>query len=82
MPPAKIKEYSCYAPGSLVACDKDLYSSSPIDGDAGDEPGRVSRGTVGIIMNGPKPGYEHHYQVQFLKNITWWVLANEIRPYI
>ena len=82
MMPVEISESSCFAPGSLVTCDKDLYSSTPIDGDGSDDPSRVPRGTVGIIMNGPRPGHEHYYKVQFLKNVTWWVLPSEIRPYI
>ena len=81
--PTKTKEYSLYAPGKLVTCLKDIYSSSPIDGDANSE-NRITLGTVGIIINGPQPeaGYKDHYQVQFVGNILWWVLPNEIEPYL
>ena len=49
--PTKTHEYSLYTPGRLVMSRKDLYSSSPIDGDNGnDEPGRVPLGTVGMIL--------------------------------
>ena len=78
--PTPLKEYSLFAPGRLVQCIGDIYSSSPIDGDADNN--RIDGGTIGIIVSGPKPGYEEHYQVQFLKNILWWVRHDEIEPYL
>ena len=78
-----MKEYSCYFPGALVEAEKDLYSSIPIDG-AADLHNSVRKGTVGVILREPDPtlGYRDHYQVQFLSNILWWVLPDEISPYI
>ena len=77
--PTETREYSLFSPGSLVKCSQDLYSAAPIDGDNLDN--RVAGGTVGVIISGPKPGYEEHYQVQFLRNVVWWVRGHEIHPY-
>ena len=69
-------------PGCLVKSVGDLLSSTPIDGDGGDEePGRVAAYTVGIILAGPNPERQKQYHVQFLNNIVWWVNAREIEPY-
>ena len=78
--PTKTKEYSLYAPGRLVKCRADIYSSSPIDGD--NYANHIPGGTVGLIICGPQPGYENHYQVQFLKNVLWWVNGSEIEPHL
>ena len=80
--PTKTKEYSLYAPGRLVKNIADIYSSSPIDGGEFYD-NRVARGTVGVILSGPKPtqGYKDHCQVQFLNNIVWWVRFEEIEPF-
>ena len=81
--PTKIEEYSLYAPGRLVMSRKDLYSSTSVDGDNGnDEPSRVATGTVGMIIQGPNTERQAQYQVQFVKNIVWWVNTAEIEPYI
>ena len=81
--PTKTKEYSLYEPGRLVTSRLDLYSAAPIDGDAGeDNPNRIPYGTVGVILKAPTEEREHQYQVQFLNNITWWVNAGEIEPYL
>ena len=61
-------------------CSKDLYSSAPIDGDGGNETG-ISHGTVGMILQRPNSERSAQYQVQFLKNIVWWVNAAEIEPF-
>jgi|TARA_B100001778_G_C18292513_1_gene495972 hypothetical protein len=81
--PTKTKEYSLYDPGCLVVCKTDIYSSVAIDGDGGGT-NRVQAGTVGLIISGPQPakGYREHFYVQFLKDIKWWVRADEIEPYI
>jgi len=80
--PTRVKESSLFAPGKLVQCVSDIYSSPPIDGDA--DTTRITGGTVGVIISGPQPdvGYPEHYKVQFLKNIIWWVRHNEIEPYL
>ena len=82
--PIKINESSCYYPGALVEADKDLYSSVPIDGPGGDDDKSIRKGTVGIIMSNPSAalGYKDHYQVQFLSNILWWVIPEEISPFV
>ena len=67
--PTKTKEYSLYDPGSLVVCRTDVYSSSPIDGDAGNK-------------NMIPAGFRNHFQVQFLGKILWWVRPDEIEPYV
>jgi len=77
--PTQTKEYSLYAPGSLIQCRANIYSSTPIDGD--EDNNRIAGGTVGLILHGPQPGYENHCQVQFLNNILWWVRFEEIEPY-
>jgi len=79
--PTKTKEYSVFAPGNLVTCAKDLYSSTPIGGSGGSE-NQVVYGTVGLIICGPNSERRAQYQVQFLNNVTWWVNHNEIEPYI
>tara|TARA_R110000744_G_scaffold256801_1_gene372317 strand:- start:231 stop:479 length:249 start_codon:yes stop_codon:yes gene_type:complete len=81
--PTRATEYSLYTPGKLVTSRTDLHSSSPIDGDAGeDNPNHVRCGTMGIILKAPTPERKAQYQVQFLKNIIWWVNASEIEPYL
>lgn len=79
--PTKTKEYSLFAPGSLVRCRGDIYSAAPIDGT---DCNQINAGTVGVIISGPNPkqGYKDHYQVNFLHNIIWWVGSHEIEPYI
>ena len=69
--------------GCLVVARQDIYSSVAIDGDDGSS-NRVQAGTVGLIVSGPNPslGYKEHFYVQFLKDIKWWVRADEIEPYI
>ena len=47
--PTKTREYLLFAPGNLVVCRTDVYSSTPIDGDAGDT-NMIKAGTVGLIM--------------------------------
>lgn len=79
--PTRATEYSLYTPGRLVTSTKDIYNSSPIDGDAGND-SFVARGTVGMIMQGPTDERRKQYLIQFLKNIVWWVNASEIEPYI
>jgi len=76
--PIRTKEYSLFTPGKLVASRADIYSSTPIDGDEASN--RIDGGTVGLIISGPQPGFEDHFQVQFLHNILWWVRHNEIEP--
>jgi hypothetical protein len=81
--PTKISESSLFSRGKLVQSCQDLYSTSPIDGDGGDdERGIVRCGTVGIILDGPTPERQRQYEVQFLKNIVWWVNASEIEPFL
>lgn len=77
-------ESSCYYVGALVEAETDLYTSIPVDGSDGTDNQTVRKGTVGVIMRQPDPnlGYKDHYQVQFLSNRTWWVLPNEISPYV
>jgi len=80
--PVKIKERSLMTPGCLVKSVGDLFSSSGIDGDAGDDdPRRVAAFTVGIILAGPSRERKKQYHVQFLNNVVWWVNAREIEPY-
>ena len=81
MPTIKTREYSLFEPGCLVMCAKDLYSSSPIDGDGGNE-NRIPHGTVGMILRGPSEERSAQYQVQFLKDIVWWVNSAEIEPWL
>ena len=77
--PTKTEEYSLYSPGNLIKNVADIYSSVPIDGDAGGN--RIDAGTIGIILSGPAPGYSGHCQVQFLRNVVWWVRFEEIEPF-
>tara|TARA_R110000796_G_scaffold51304_7_gene120944 strand:+ start:363 stop:617 length:255 start_codon:yes stop_codon:yes gene_type:complete len=79
--PIRTREYSLYEPGRLIMCSRDLYSSTPIDGDHGLE-NNIPHGTVGIILAKPKKSNGSHYHVQFVGGIKWYVLANEIEPYI
>jgi len=79
--PTRATEYSLYTPGRLVMNTKDIYNSSPIDGDAGND-SFVACGTVGMIIQGPTDERRRQYLIQFLKNIVWWVNATEIEPYI
>lgn len=62
-------------------CTKDIYSSTPIDGDGGKE-NAIPHGTVGLILCGPVTERPGQYQVQFLKNIVWWVNGTEIEPFL
>ena len=72
--PTKVREYSMYAPGSLVRSTQAIYSTDPT--------GRIPLGTVGTILRGPEQGYENHCQVQFVSlHDPWWVNYNEIEPY-
>ena len=73
--PTKTKEYSLYAPGNLVVCRQALYSSE-------EKNMRIEAGSVGLILTGPNTSYTHHFQVQFVNNVTWWVHHNEIEPYL
>ena len=79
--PTQTKEYSLYAPGKLVKSLTNIYSSQPIAAEIFID--HIKAGTVGMILSGPKPnqGFSEHYQVQFLKNVVWWVRHNEIEPY-
>ena len=78
--PTQIKEYSLFSPGRLVKNIAHIYSSVPIDGDAGGN--RIDAGTIGVIISGPQVGYPDHCQVQFLNNVLWWVGFHEIEPHI
>jgi len=78
--PTKATESSCYYPGALVEAAANIYSSVPIDGDEDNQ--TITQGTVGVIVSGPDGNHRHHYQVQFLRNILWWVLPAEISPYV
>jgi hypothetical protein len=82
--PIKMSESSCYYPGALVEAEKDLYSSNQADGMGSTDNHSVRKGTVGVILKGPdlELGYRDHYQVQFLSNRLWWVLPDEISPYV
>ena len=71
--PTKVKEYSLFSPGRLVRAATDIYSS-------GEEPYLVELGSVGIILSGPTTERQHHYLVQFIKNVEWWVNGKEIEP--
>ena len=79
--PTRETEPSLYTTGKLVTNTKDIYNSSPIDGDAGID-SFVACGTVGMIMQGPTEERQGQYLVQFLKNVVWWMNAAEIEPYI
>jgi|TARA_R110000823_G_C15855171_1_gene492614 hypothetical protein len=79
--PTRATEYSLYTPGKLITSTKDIYNSSPIDGDAGND-SFVACGTVGMIVQGPTEERRKQYLVQFVRNIVWWVNASEIEPYI
>jgi|7_EtaG_2_1085326.scaffolds.fasta_scaffold50491_4 hypothetical protein len=79
--PIKVKETNLFANGQLVASTTDIYSAPGIDGDEGR---RIAGGTVGLILSGPRPdmGFPSHYQVQFMENVVWWVMAGEIEPHL
>ncbi len=81
--PTKTKEYSLYDPGNLVVCRTDVYSSVPIDGNAG-APNMIPAGTVGLVVarGDDTAGFKDHFQVQFLGDIMWWVRPDEIEPYV
>ena len=71
--PTKTKEYSLYAPGSLVMSAKDIYSADPH--------WLILSGTAGIVVSGPQEGYAHHCQVHFVSLAEpWWVSFSEIEP--
>ena len=83
--PTRTREYSLLSPGSLVVAARDIYTaagSATLPEYNIPPENRITQGTAGIIICGPKKGYRHHYQVQFMKNVLWWVEANEIRPYM
>lgn len=79
--PTKVREYSLFEPGCLVMCAEDLHSSSHID-TGGVNESRIPHGTVGMILCGPNSERSGQYQVQFLKNIVWWVNRAEIEPFL
>ena len=81
--PTKTREYLLFAPGNLVVCRTDVYSSTPIDGDAGNT-NMIKAGTVGLIMErgDDKSGFKDHLRVQFLGKVLWWVRPDEVEPYV
>ncbi len=71
--PTKVEEYSMYAPGRLVQCRAAIYSTDPT--------GKINGGTVGLVLERDRVK-SRRLLVQFVNNITWWVNAGEIEPYI
>jgi hypothetical protein len=71
--PTKIEEYSMYAPGKLVQCRADIYSTDPN--------GKINGGSVGLVLERDRVK-SGRLLVQFVNNITWWVNTSEIEPYI
>lgn len=76
VPSNNISEKSLFANGALVKTSCRIYSM----GEAVD-PSSLDEHTSGIILQGPNSSYPHHYQVQFVGNVIWWVAGNEIEPY-
>lgn len=73
--PTKTTESFLFSPGKLVETATAIYSTDPHY--------RLAEGTVGIIIQGPRPGYREQCQVHFVSlDEPWWVHFNEIKPYI
>ena len=81
MPTNNVKERELMIPGAMVETSQEIHTV-PGDPNTLENYGRLTAGTVGIILERPNTDRPRQYLVSFVGGRTYWMYTNEIKPYI